>query len=191
MPCDRAEFVDDITVDDGTVFAPGTSFVKTWRLKNSGSCTWNSNYKLVFDSGAVMEGASAVSFTGNVSPGQTVDPFGHLEGPGDPGSYQGFWKLQNASGARFGIGANASVAFLGQDHRGREDHAFGDGYLELLCRDLGQRVGQPGQHPDHLRREQPLPLYLQRSDYHFDGRDGDLSLGTQRRGGGTDPKPGV
>jgi hypothetical protein len=85
--------------------------VKTWRLKNSGSCTWNSNYKLVFDSGAVMEGASAVSFTGNVSPGQTVDLSVTLKAPATPGSYQGFWKLQNASGARFGIGATASVAF--------------------------------------------------------------------------------
>jgi hypothetical protein len=40
VPCDRAAFVADVTVPDGTNFAPGTTFVKTWRLKNNGSCTW-------------------------------------------------------------------------------------------------------------------------------------------------------
>jgi len=38
--CDRAQFISDVTVPDGTTFAPGATFTKTWRLKNSGTCTW-------------------------------------------------------------------------------------------------------------------------------------------------------
>src|SRR5512143_3278895 len=38
--CDWAQFVADVTVPDGTSYAPGTTFTKTWRLKNIGSCTW-------------------------------------------------------------------------------------------------------------------------------------------------------
>ncbi len=32
---DQVEFVFDVTVPDGTNFAPGEAFVKTWRLKTS------------------------------------------------------------------------------------------------------------------------------------------------------------
>lgn len=31
--CDAAEFVADVTIPDGTSFAPGAAMVKTWRLK--------------------------------------------------------------------------------------------------------------------------------------------------------------
>ena len=43
IPCDRAKFVEDVTSPDGTDVIQGTSFVKTWRLKNNGICTWNSS----------------------------------------------------------------------------------------------------------------------------------------------------
>jgi hypothetical protein len=39
--CDQAQFIKDVTIPDGTVIAPGTSFKKTWRLKNIGTCTWS------------------------------------------------------------------------------------------------------------------------------------------------------
>ena len=35
------------TIPDGTVMQPSETFYKTWRLKNNGSCTWNSAYKIV------------------------------------------------------------------------------------------------------------------------------------------------
>src|SRR5574338_1618752 len=54
--CDQAQFVRDVTIPDGTVFAPGATFTKTWRIKNAGTCTW-SGYSLVFDSGDSMGGA--------------------------------------------------------------------------------------------------------------------------------------
>ncbi|MEA4907143.1 MAG: NBR1-Ig-like domain-containing protein [Anaerolineaceae bacterium] len=111
VPCDRAGFVSDVTVGDNTVFSPGSTFVKTWRLQNTGSCTWTSSYQLVFDSGNAMGGPTAVGLPGTVAPGQTVDLSVTLVAPASTGTYQGFWKLQNASGARFGIGANAGTAF--------------------------------------------------------------------------------
>jgi hypothetical protein len=50
--CDKAQFITDVTVPDGTTFPAGTTFTKTWRLKNVGSCTWTTSYQLVFYSGA-------------------------------------------------------------------------------------------------------------------------------------------
>lgn len=111
VPCDRASFVADVTVPDGTNFAPGATFVKTWRLKNNGSCTWTTAYALVFESGNAMDGPVEVALPGSVAPGQQVDLSVTLKAPGTAGTYQGYWKLRNASGARFGIGANATGSF--------------------------------------------------------------------------------
>ncbi|RLC66117.1 MAG: hypothetical protein DRH97_07000 [Chloroflexi bacterium] len=55
-PCDRAAYVKDVTIPDGTDLAPGDNFTKTWRLKNTGTCTWTSGYSLVFDHGDSMGG---------------------------------------------------------------------------------------------------------------------------------------
>ena len=35
--CGTAEFVTDVSVPDGSQVPPGTAFVKTWRIRNSGS----------------------------------------------------------------------------------------------------------------------------------------------------------
>lgn len=99
--CDAAAFVTDVTVPDGTVFAPNTAFVKTWRLKNVGTCSWTPSYTIVFDHGDQMSGPSAQALTSNVNPGQTVDLSVNLVSPAVNGSYKGYWKLRNPSGVTF------------------------------------------------------------------------------------------
>ena len=51
---DSAAFVADVTTPDNTVFAPNTPFTKTWKLKNTGSCTWSSDYLVYYISGTTM-----------------------------------------------------------------------------------------------------------------------------------------
>lgn len=105
---DRAQFVSDVTVPDGTRFEASTPFKKTWRLRNVGTCTWTTSYQLVFDTGERMSGPTSTAFTGNVAPGATVDLTVDLTSPGTVGSYRGYWKFKNASGVLFGIGAQAN-----------------------------------------------------------------------------------
>lgn len=109
--CDWAQFIADVTVPDGTTYAPGTTFRKTWRLKNIGTCTWTTSYALVFDSGERMGAPTAVNFPTNVAPGQTVDLSLDLTAPSSAGHYFGYWKLRNAGGTIFGIGSTANKAF--------------------------------------------------------------------------------
>lgn len=111
VPCDRGQFVADLTVPDNTVFAQNTTFTKTWRIKNNGSCTWSTQYALVFDSGNALNGSALLYLPKSVAPGETVDLSVTLKSPGADGVYQGFWKLQNASGVRFGIGVKATSPF--------------------------------------------------------------------------------
>jgi hypothetical protein len=109
--CDAAQFVADVTVSDGTVFAPGTAFKKTWRLKNTGTCTWTTAYSLVYSSGEKFAGPTAVTLPANVAPGATVDVTVDLTAPAAAGKYRGNWQLANASGVLFGIGATAKGVF--------------------------------------------------------------------------------
>jgi len=94
--CDLAQFVRDVTIPDGSTFAPGAAFTKTWRLRNAGTCTW-SGYSLVFESGDAMGGASPTTI-GSVGPGQEVDVSVNLTAPSTNGSYRGFWRIRNGSG---------------------------------------------------------------------------------------------
>jgi hypothetical protein len=109
--CDWVMFVKDVTIPDATVFAPGETFVKTWRLKNRGTCTWSPDYMLVFNNGAQMGSTTAVRLPSYVAPGQTVDVSVTLTAPAAAGHYTGYWILRNPSGALFGFGDKADKAF--------------------------------------------------------------------------------
>src|SRR6266498_789024 len=106
--CDWAQFVADVTVPDGTRYDPGTAFTKTWRLRNIGTCTWNTSYTMVFDTGTQMGGTASVALPNNVAPGSTVDVSVNMTAPSSAGHYIGYWKFKNASGTLFGIGFNAN-----------------------------------------------------------------------------------
>ena len=109
--CNVAQFISDVTIPDGTAIGPGTTFVKTWRLKNIGSCTWTSSYAAVFTGGDQMGAPSVVYMPYSVAPGATVDVSVNLTAPSTNGHYRGNWKLRNASGTLFGVGASGSYIF--------------------------------------------------------------------------------
>jgi Ig-like domain-containing protein len=109
--CDRATFVSDVTAPDGTDFTPGQAFTKTWRFRNTGTCTWNTNYSLVFSTGDQMGGPASINLPSSVAPGQTIDLSVNLTAPTNAGSYRGYWLFKNTSGNVFGIGVRADKPF--------------------------------------------------------------------------------
>jgi hypothetical protein len=111
IPCNRATFIQDVTIPDGTDLDPGESFTKTWRLRNSGSCTWNTDYELLFKDGDAMNGPASKDLTGSVSPGETVDISVDLKAPNSEGDYKGFWWLRSDAGIVFGVGNTGEVPF--------------------------------------------------------------------------------
>ena len=111
-PCNRAEFVKDLSYPDGSEVSVGTSFTKSWRLKNTGTCTWDSSYSLVFSGQTAMAGPKSQSLTkGTIAPSGTVDVSVSLEAPDVPGSYEGDWKLRDGSNNLFGISPNGQGYF--------------------------------------------------------------------------------
>jgi len=99
---DNALFVSDVTIPDGQVMPPNNQFTKTWRIKNSGSSTWNTGYKIVFQSGHSMGAQSERTIPNSVAPGASIDISVNMTAPGSAGTYRGNWKMKNASGVAFG-----------------------------------------------------------------------------------------
>lgn len=106
--CNSAQFVRDVTVMDNTPFAPDTAFVKTWRVKNTGSCTWSQEYNLVFVSGNSMGAKQTVSLPAKVAPNQTIDISVGMKSPTNKGTYRGDWMLSSPNGVRFGTGSSGT-----------------------------------------------------------------------------------
>jgi len=95
---ERALFVSDVTVPDGTIFKSGEVFTKTWRIRNSGTSTWTPGYALVFISGDKLGGPDRMGLLADVPPGGSVDISVSLAAPASPGKYRGYWKLINTAG---------------------------------------------------------------------------------------------
>ena len=83
--CDQAQFVSDLTAPDGSSFAPGAGFTKTWRLVNVGTCTWNTSYTLVWAGGDSLAAPVSVNLPVDVPPGQMVDISVNLSAPATAG----------------------------------------------------------------------------------------------------------
>jgi hypothetical protein len=109
--CDAAEFLADITYPDGSIVPRNTTFVKVWRIRNVGTCAWNTSYSIAFATGDSMNAPASIPMPGSVAPGQYIEIPVTLKSPGTDGSYRGYWKLRNASGGLFGIGGAADSAF--------------------------------------------------------------------------------
>jgi hypothetical protein len=103
IPCNAVSFVQDVTIPDGTSIVTGAAFTKTWRLRNTGSCTWNTSYSLVFDRGDKMSGPDAQPLPGSVAPGATTDVSVSLTAPASAGNYRGYWRLRDGAGVLFGL----------------------------------------------------------------------------------------
>jgi hypothetical protein len=107
----RAHFVDDITIRDNTQVDPEANFVKVWRLRNDGTCVWNRSYTLTFFGGERMGAPNTILLPKIVQPGQTIDLSIDMTAPEEPGTYQGFWRLQSGDGDYFGIGPKGDQSF--------------------------------------------------------------------------------
>jgi hypothetical protein len=112
VPCNLAGFVTDVTIPDGTLVSPGSTFTKTWRMRNLGSCAWSADYQLVFVSGDQLNGPTHLPLGKSAAPGQTIDISVELTAPEAPGTYKGVYKLADASGSIFGIGPGGNNAFF-------------------------------------------------------------------------------
>lgn len=101
-PCvNDAVFVADVTLPDGTEVTPGSRIDKTWRLRNTGTCSWREGYRFKFVSGDPLGllDSIPVVFT---DPGETTDVAIPMFTPKAAGEYSNVWQMADPQGATFG-----------------------------------------------------------------------------------------
>lgn len=98
----QARFVADVTVPDLEKIQPGTGFVKTWRLLNSGSCPWDGSYRLVYYAGEAMTAETSLALP-VVQPQAVADLSIQMTAPTGGGVYTSYWQIVNPQGSVVGL----------------------------------------------------------------------------------------
>jgi hypothetical protein len=101
----------DVNVPDDTVMSPGQEFIKTWRIKNIGTCSWGEGYELVFSYSSlpnddVLNGV-AQPLAASIASQQEVEVSVQFTAPDLPGTYFSVWTMENPT----------DIAFLGNDNK--------------------------------------------------------------------------
>ncbi len=105
---DSASFVADVTIPDYSHFDPRETFTKTWRVKNTGTCTWTTEYKAAYSSGNNLGAPLSIPLA-ETAPGATLDISADMAAPGSDGKYQTFYELTNAAGTAMPIDAGNTI----------------------------------------------------------------------------------
>ncbi len=104
--CSNSEYAGYTNPPAGTVFKPGEKFFKVWRLKNTGTCTWDDGFRLVYVGGDGDMGGQPYVITQAkdfVKPGQTKDFGVWLTAPNVEKDYGSCWRMQDDRGNFFGV----------------------------------------------------------------------------------------
>ncbi len=94
--CAQLAWVSDVTIPDDTVMASGAKFVKTWRVKNNGTCAFSGTLNFV-GKGNQMGGQSPVALP-KIEAGQQADVSINLTTPTQVGDYYGTWQPRTNEG---------------------------------------------------------------------------------------------
>ena len=103
--CDDMSFdvaTVDVTILDGTPMTPGQEFVKTWKIKNTGICSWGEGYGLIYAGYADKMSGEPVPLGTLVEVGQEIDVSVNFKAPTAVGEYTSAWQMANAKGIPFG-----------------------------------------------------------------------------------------
>jgi len=103
--CDNFSFDNatvDVTIPDGTVLTPGQDFVKTWKIKNTGICSWGDGYSLIYAGYADKMSGEPIPLGTLVEVGQEVDVSVNFKAPTAVGEYTSAWQMANPKGIPFG-----------------------------------------------------------------------------------------
>ena len=103
--CNNSAYEGDVTIPDGTVMKPGEDFTKIWKIRNTGTCTWDEGYTFVFVGGDKTIDPRNFEFQKEsdfVAGGEAIDIAIKLTAPMAEGKYQGNWRMRSDSGTYFG-----------------------------------------------------------------------------------------
>lgn len=98
---DNLTFLQDLTVPDGAIVQPGGTVEKQWLVTNSGTCDWDSSYRLKFISGDTLGAPAEQALYPARAGTQAVLKINFLA-PQEVGTYQSAWQAFAPDGSAFG-----------------------------------------------------------------------------------------
>jgi hypothetical protein len=94
-------YIQDLSVPDGSNFAPGQSIDKRWQVRNSGTCNWDRRYGLKLISGDAMGNQPLLPlFPARAGAGAILEV--HFTAPPSGGLYECHWQAVDPQGQPFG-----------------------------------------------------------------------------------------
>jgi hypothetical protein len=109
-------FEEDVTIPDGSSLQIGFATVKRWRVKNTGTCTWErKSYSLVPFKGEPV-GVLTENPVPSAEAGESVELSLVFIVPLTLGEYQSSWRMQDGNGTSFG--PPLTVVFETEERRG-------------------------------------------------------------------------
>lgn len=103
-----AAFISDVTIPDNSFLRPNEYFVKTWRVKNIGTCTWWAGYTLEHYAGDSLN-ATKLAKLPYTEPGEIADISIELQAPGTAKAYQGVFVIKNPKGLIMRLGEDSRL----------------------------------------------------------------------------------
>ncbi len=94
-------YLEDLTIPDGTVVAPGATLDKQWRVRNSGTCNWDARYHLRLVDGVAMGAGEEVPLYPARAGAEAVLRI-QFTAPEEPGVYISTWQAVDPQGRFFG-----------------------------------------------------------------------------------------
>ncbi|HLO31810.1 MAG TPA: NBR1-Ig-like domain-containing protein [Anaerolineales bacterium] len=113
---DSALFVEDVTYPDNTHVSAGEKITKTWKLQNTGTCTWV-GYTVAFVSGDKMGSPDSVPVP-ETKAQSSVEVSIDLIAPSSDGAYTGNFELRDAEGKAIPLGTQPTFwvkIMIGED----------------------------------------------------------------------------
>ncbi len=99
----RARFIGDITIPDGTPVKKGEWITKTWELENYGTCAWNKNFKVVWSDENYDNAQKLFDIGTALQPGERGEISVTFPVQGEGPTHISF-VLANTEGETFGLG---------------------------------------------------------------------------------------
>ncbi len=95
------DFIEDLSIPDGTQFAPSKEIVKEWKVRNSGTCNWNADYSVRLISGDEL-GVEPMLALVPARYGTEAVVSITFTTPSEPGRYSATWRAHGPDGEPFG-----------------------------------------------------------------------------------------
>ena len=95
------KFTQDLTIPDNTLTTFGLTLDKQWLVENSGTCDWNSDYRLKHIGGAVLGAPEEIAlYPARAGKQATIEII--FTAPFTEGDYESAWQATDPSGTAFG-----------------------------------------------------------------------------------------